>query len=211
MVCPVCGFVGYAHETHCPQCGAQALSEEHAEEQQDLELPLDDTYSRFRERIRSKQQARDTETILWGGLLRRSCAFAIDLGVLVCFSLLLSYLTYVAYSVGMAAHQGYAASSLAPFWRLSLGGSLLLSGWYFVLFHGIAGKTVGKWLLGLRVVGRDQSPITYRQAFRRLIGYFFSAFLGLGFVWILISAERRGWHDYFAGTWVIRERVRGTA
>jgi uncharacterized RDD family membrane protein YckC len=180
---------------------------EEAEESPDLELPLDDTYSRFRERVRSRQQTRNMRTVQWGGWMRRSCAFVVDLGVLFCFSLLLSYLTYVAYSVGVAAHQSYPAPNLAPFWRLSMWGSLLLFGWYFVLFHAMAGKTLGKWLLGLRVVGRNQSGITYRQAVIRLIGYFVSGFLGLGFLWILISQERRGWHDYFAGTWVIRERA----
>ncbi|MCZ7528974.1 MAG: RDD family protein [Acidimicrobiia bacterium] len=28
-------------------------------------------------------------------------------------------------------------------------------------------------------------------------------FFGLGFLWILISKDRRGWHDYIAGTCVI--------
>ena len=41
---------------------------------------------------------------------------------------------------------------------------------YFVVFHGMEGKTVGKWLLGLRVVGVNQRPITYRRALLRWIG-----------------------------------------
>src|SRR5262249_20607911 len=61
---------------------------------------------------------------------------------------------------------------------------------YFVIFHGIEGKTIGKWLLGLRVVGAEQSPVTYRRAFFRWLAMVGFAPLLLGFLWILWSREK---------------------
>ncbi|PYJ14581.1 MAG: RDD family protein, partial [Verrucomicrobia bacterium] len=47
---------------------------------------------------------------------------------------------------------------------------------------------------------------TYRQAFLRSLGTVVSvAPLGLGFLWIIWSREKRGWHDFLARTWVIRD------
>jgi uncharacterized RDD family membrane protein YckC len=206
MVCHNCGFSAAAEALYCPLCGKPLRPDE--DEAPNLELPLDDSYNRFRNRIRGAESGRRAEEdVRWGGWTRRYLAFMIDLAILASFSLLLFYLTYVAYSVGLAANQrSLSAYNAAPFWRFSLWGSFFLCGWYFVLFHGMAGRTLGKWLLGLRVVGPNRAPITYRQALKRWIGYFLSGFFGLGFLWILISRERRGWHDYFAGTWVIHDR-----
>jgi uncharacterized RDD family membrane protein YckC len=206
MVCDQCGFSAVSDAHYCPLCGGSWHAEE--EEAPNLELPLDDDYNRFRNRVRSADPGRKfAGEVRWGGWMRRSLAFLIDLAVLGLFSLLLFYVTYVAYSVGLAANQrSLSAYNAAPLWRFSLWGSFFLCGWYFTLFHWIAGRTLGKWLLGLRVVGPNRSAITYGQALKRWIGYFLSGFLGVGFLWILISRERRGWHDYFAGTWVIRDR-----
>jgi uncharacterized RDD family membrane protein YckC len=27
----------------------------------------------------------------------------------------------------------------------------------------------------------------------------------LGFLWVFLNREKRAWHDYLAGTWVVRE------
>jgi len=76
---------------------------------------------------------------------------------------------------------------------------------YFVLFHGMDGKTIGKWFLSLRVVGAERERIGYRRACLRWIGSLAFAPLLLGFLWVLLSREKRAWHDYLARTWVIRE------
>ncbi|MGH7829487.1 MAG: RDD family protein [Candidatus Binatia bacterium] len=146
------------------------------------------------------------EEIRWGGLWRRLSAFSIDLLVLNLLSSLLFYLSYVGYSVGLAAHgRGLSASNLPEFLRILFFAWLCLVGGYFVLFHGMEGRTIGKGLLGLRVVGPNRSRITYRQALIRWIAFFPAAVSGLGLLWILWDREKRGWHDRLAQTWVIRE------
>ena len=169
-----------------------------------LELLLEEEFDRLYERL--KREEEKASEIQWGGFFRRAGAFIVDLLVLTILTLLLFYLAYVGYSVGLAAHdQSLSSDNLDVFLLfLSLGWIGLVTG-YFVLLHGMEGKTVGKWLFGLRVVGPDQEPITYGRALLRWIATWVSAIFGLGFLWVLFSGEKRGWHDLLAGTWVIRE------
>lgn len=170
-----------------------------------LELLLDGQYDLIYDGLKREEQK--VSAIQWGGFSRRYWAFVIDLMVLSALSELLLYLTYVATSVGLAAHNQSPSQDGST---LVLGAFLwawpfLIAG-YFVLLHGMDGRTIGKWLLGLRVVGPDQARITYGRALLRCVGYVVSSFLGGGFLWILWSREKRGWHDLLADTWVIHEK-----
>ena len=168
-----------------------------------LELLIEQGFDRLYERLK---RAEETEDVRWGGFFRRASAFAVDILVLSLFSIALFYLAYVAYSVGLAAHRHWASwNHPRGFLRLFLFAWLLLFFGYFVVLHGTGGSTVGKWLFGLRVVGARRQPVTYFQAMIRSIGALVFAPLLLGFLWILWSREKRGWHDLLARTWVIRE------
>jgi uncharacterized RDD family membrane protein YckC len=71
-------------------------------------------------------------------------------------------------------------------------------GWVFV------GSTVGKMLMGLRVVGPGGSRVGFWRSIRRVIGYFVSIFtLGLGFLWVIVNRRHRDWADKLAGTSVV--------
>ena len=146
--------------------------------------------------------------VLWGGFFRRVGAFLVDVLVIALLSALMGLMAYVGYKVGLAAHDRpmswNAAAPLLSFLTLAW---VALTTLYFVVFHGMEGRTVGKSLLGLRVVGKDQRPISYRRALLRWIGTIGlgGASFGLAFLWILWQREKRGWHDLLARTWVIRE------
>jgi uncharacterized RDD family membrane protein YckC len=143
-----------------------------------------------------------------GGFFRRLGAFIIDILVIALLSALMGAMAYIGYKVGLSAHNRLlswnSAGPLVSFLTLSCMG---LSTVYFVTFHGMEGKTIGKWLLGLRVVGLEQRPITFRRALLRWIGAvgLGCVSLGLAFLWILWQREKRGWHDFLARTWVIRD------
>lgn len=78
---------------------------------------------------------------------------------------------------------------------------------YFVVFVGGCGQTPGKMLTGLTVVRRDGSRVGYGRAVLRWLGYWVAALpLGLGFLGVLATKERRGVHDWIAGTRVVRGR-----
>ena len=170
----------------------------------ELEALLDREFDRLYERLKSEEQ---TGAARRGGFFRRCSAFVVDILVLCLFSLLLFYLSAVGYSVGLAAHQrSLSWATLPGFFRIVLVAWIFLVCGYFVLLHGMEGRTVGKWLFGLRVVGERRQRITYGQALIRWIVALLSAPLLLGFLRILWNREKRGWHDLLANTWVIRER-----
>jgi len=142
----------------------------------------------------------------WGGFMRRAAAFVVDCGVVLFLEFVMFTLAYIGYKVGLAAHgkviRWENAISLLV-WLMW--GGIGLSAAYFVVFHGIDGQTIGKRMLGLRVVGRQQKAVTFTQASVRWLAMAGLAPLGLGFLWVLWSRERRTWHDLLARTWVIRE------
>jgi uncharacterized RDD family membrane protein YckC len=82
----------------------------------------------------------------------------------------------------------------------------VLTALYYVIFWAWRGATPGKSLLGLVVTAEGgETPIGFPRALLRLVGYFVSfAVLGLGFLPILLSEDRRGLHDRIAGTRVAR-------
>ena len=144
--------------------------------------------------------------VRWGGFFRRACAFMVDLIIVLALVLVMVLLTYIGYKVGLSAHgRAVTWENLRPLLVFLILAGIGLATLYFVLFHGMNGKTIGKWLLGLRVVGAERGAITYRRAFLRWLGTVGFAPLVLGFLWVLWSREKRAWHDYLAGTWVIRD------
>ena len=67
-----------------------------------------------------------------------------------------------------------------------------------------SGQTLGKMMLGIRIVNWDGSPLTTGKMFLRYLGYIVSAFFAsMGFIWVAIDKKRRGWHDLIAGTYVV--------
>lgn len=143
--------------------------------------------------------------VLGGGFFRRTCAFTIDIAIIFALSIVMSCISYIGYKVGLSAHaRSVVGQHSMPLFVLLTWGSFGLATAYFVVFHGLDGKTIGKWLLGLRVVGAERQSITYRRAFLRWLAMVLLAPLVLSFLWILWSREKRGWHDFIARTWVIR-------
>ena len=82
--------------------------------------------------------------------------------------------------------------------------TLLTSPLYFTILFATTGQTVGMYVLGLRVVRTDGAPMTVWRGFLRWLGYFVSALpFGLGFFWIFVNDQRRGFHDLITDTSVV--------
>lgn len=78
---------------------------------------------------------------------------------------------------------------------------------YFVLGHGTAGRTVGKRLLGVRVVDQQGAPIGYVRALGRWVATLLAVLpFGIGLALAVLRTDRRGFHDLLAGTRVVSER-----
>lgn len=75
---------------------------------------------------------------------------------------------------------------------------------YVFVSLAIVGRTAGKAVVGLRVVGADGSTLTGARAFARTLTFPLSGLiLGIGFLFILVHKEHRALHDLIAGTAVV--------
>ncbi len=67
------------------------------------------------------------------------------------------------------------------------------------------GATPGKMAMSMEIVMADGRPLTGEAAVLRYVGYFANVLtLGIGYLMIAFTPEKRGLHDYIAGTVVIR-------
>lgn len=98
----------------------------------------------------------------------------------------------------------YLAQAVAGDLGLTVG----WTGLYFTLVPAYwRGRTVGKFLLRLRIVRLDLSPLRVWTAFERFAGYAAGLATGLlGFLQIFWDANRQGVQDKIVGTVVVRER-----
>jgi uncharacterized RDD family membrane protein YckC len=78
---------------------------------------------------------------------------------------------------------------------------------YDVLLTGRFGATVGKMIIGAKVTLVNGAPITYSRALLRWLAARLSEFcFFFGYLMILTNPEKRGLHDWLAGTRVVYSR-----
>ena len=85
---------------------------------------------------------------------------------------------------------------------------------YFAIMTKLLGKTVGKMVLGIKVVSTDGSPLTWKQMFFRegvvRLVYHIQIFWFMLFLWVYILIAfvptKRGLHDLVADTSVIHDK-----
>jgi uncharacterized RDD family membrane protein YckC len=133
------------------------------------------------------------------GFWIRAVAFLID-GVLVVISGTLMTMLLTGADAGEAL-TGSAEAGII--------GSILseaVAAAYYTVAVGRWGRTLGKLVVGLRVVRSDGSSLTYLRAFARYWAYYLSFIpLGLGVIAIALSPQKRAWHDLVADTRVLKE------
>lgn len=146
------------------------------------------------------------------GFWRRAAAATIDGGVLFAT---LGLLGLVIALVTGARVPNLREIGLDYVVELALGGKpavllgLALAGavavLYFLFFHAMSGQTIGKRAMRIRVISTYGRSIGLRGAAIRLGGCALGALmLSLGFVWIAFDREKRGLHDWLAGSYVVR-------
>jgi uncharacterized RDD family membrane protein YckC len=85
-----------------------------------------------------------------------------------------------------------------------LGLFLGIGGLYQIYLSGISGQTLGKRLLGLRVIsshGRAPGPVLAGVRFLAMV--LSVCPLGLGWLWCIFDRERRALHDHLSSSYVI--------
>lgn len=130
---------------------------------------------------------------------------------------LVDILVQGALAFGLILLVGAASNSEATMAALTVTAiAVVMLGYPVLLETLLAGRTLGKLLLGLRVVRTDGGPIRFRQAFvRGLIGMFVEKPGVTGgsaaLITSLLNHEGRRLGDLAAGTMVVQERVARTS
>ncbi len=138
--------------------------------------------------------------VRYGGFGRRLVAIIID-AIIIYIPVVL-----IASALGLGdanAEGGSVSVNLG-------GGGVLLNIAVSVLYDVILltllnGRTIGKVLLGVRVVGANGERITFGKALVRSLMKIVSIYvLFLGCLWVIWDGRKQGWHDKVASTLVVR-------
>ncbi|HSS92682.1 MAG TPA: RDD family protein [Candidatus Dormibacteraeota bacterium] len=133
------------------------------------------------------------------GFVSRLLAMAIDLGVIVT---VIVVGTLLAELIGLVLPKWVWLSTAIPAAVGAVVSFVPLI--YFFLAVAITGRTAGKAVMGVRVVGLDGRPLPVGRALLRTVAYLVSLIpLFAGFLWVLVDGQRRGWHDHIARSRVV--------
>lgn len=162
--------------------------------------------------VRRKKQPPPTFMGHYAGFISRLVAFTIDILIVsitigVLLGLIRLILTFFNIDPLILKLDTGGTSTLFRYVLLfmtSFTFTFLVNMVYCTFFWMAAGKTIGKAVMGLQVIGPKGSRITFWRAIKRYTGYWISALpFFLGYFWVLINDSRQGWHDIIAGTSVI--------
>jgi uncharacterized RDD family membrane protein YckC len=144
--------------------------------------------------------------IRYAGLWRRLWALVIDLTLFCAVFFPVTRIVKGVWLMSPADHRWVSGLFITDPLCLVFLASMLV---YFVLLEGLAGATLGKWALGLRVVRAGGGrPGLARGALRNLLRLVdgLPAFHVVGVALILRSPDRARFGDRVAGTRVVRVR-----
>lgn len=155
--------------------------------------------------VRAHDQVEDFTVYQPAGFVVRWYALTLDVALSAPLDVII-HLPFKRYMTRLAAY-GYDGK-YAVLWLLLTAIPLLA---YFVAPTLLWGQTLGKRIVGLRVVRSSFNPQLGPVAvlMRETVGKALSlALFGLGFLIVAANDRKRGLHDYLAGTQVIQYRER---
>ena len=135
----------------------------------------------------------------------RAMALIIDIVLLAATQIFLFFLSTVWFLHELIHFEALAIFTfLSSYILVFLVSFIFLHIFYFTLFHAWSGQTIGKMIMGIRVVTADNKQASPAVAFLRWAGYVLSLFpLAAGFLWTAVDKDHRAWHDRLAQTWVV--------
>lgn len=150
----------------------------------------------FRHLLRRGRRAEPPQT---AGFVTRALALGLD--ALFLNAAFAGIAALLALIVGIASGGSDASNVVIV---LGTGAWITLGGLYLFSFWTLAGQTPGMRFLGIRLDYGGAKRLPPRTAVRRLFGMAFAAIpVGLGYLGVLTSDRRLGWHDRFARTQVL--------
>ena len=88
----------------------------------------------------------------------------------------------------------------------TLGITVALEVLYFTVAIGAWGRTIGKAMLGIKVVRRNGTRVSYARSLARCLLYLIQLelIIGLTFLVIAFNSEKQGIHDMICDTGVVK-------
>jgi uncharacterized RDD family membrane protein YckC len=224
MKCPACGFNTFDYLETCKKCGSplkvklrhRIIHEPPLEpaKQEDSMIdikPLDENmqvpaHAQFQQELVFEESLKlnEEEVLAFdpAGFLTRGIAFLIDILILLGSTVLALASGLLFAGVDLDVSLGSLMNLVITIYLVLL----LIGSSYFVFLHGFVGRTIGKMIMGIRIIRDDGELIGLREALIRWVGYFISTvFAFLGFVWAIFDSKSQTWHDKLAGTYVVRD------
>lgn len=130
------------------------------------------------------------------GFWIRVLAFVIDLAIIACLNGIIFHLL-----PGQDAHTGIYKIIRINDLFLGITGAA-----YFVLMTGYFQQTLGKMIVGIKVIQAGGKPLDWNTVvFRELVGRSLSQMLGLylGYVFCWFNQDKQCLHDMLSDTWVV--------
>ena len=142
----------------------------------------------------NKQQKPGHDILSAPSFWRRLAAQTYDFLLLIAL-LFLATALLLPFTAGMAVTDQHTL--IYPIYLVVV--SFFFYGWFWT--HG--GQTLGLRAWKLTVLTQDKKTLNWTQALVRFVTASVSlGFFGLGYLWILIDKDRRGWHDHLSKTTV---------
>ncbi len=165
-----------------------------------LDLIVSSIWAKLVRRARPEPPQGLTATGAVAGPVSRLLAYLVDIAAITFgFSVLTSVLSYL---VQLFFGENLDTSRNDWGWAFGLG-YITFAFLYWMVGLTLVGSSIGKALLGMRVVRLDDTPLKGRQALVRTLVYPFSFILGLGLMPIVTAKSHRALHDKAAGTKVL--------
>ena len=195
QVCTSCGSARLPYGRYCLFCG-DLLSDPKAKAPVSSQLgnPMD------------KAAAGSTEIIEYGGFWRRAAAGTIDVALEATGALVVTFVIdfVLARAGGMLGYERSISKFAAGMAYILV---LTIGGWLYRAFAESSqhGATLGKRIMGLKVVTADGGKVSFGQATVRHFMKFLSLFTaGVGFVMAVWTKRRQALHDIPSDCLVIR-------
>jgi uncharacterized RDD family membrane protein YckC len=206
--CIRCGSPGVGSGQYCATCAEEKRAEEAARAERVTQAIAD------RPTVQSATGTLCPACGMWASPAARFCGYCrFQLSAVPGYAQQLQYAGFwirlVAFIIDriILGVVGFALGVVVTnVWELFLL-QILAQAVYTIGFWVGQGATPGKMAVGVKVVMTNGEPVELGAACLRYVGYFFSGLiLGIGYLMIAFSGEKKGLHDNIANTVVIKSR-----
>jgi uncharacterized RDD family membrane protein YckC len=138
----------------------------------------------------------------YGGFWVRLFAYLIDAIILWVGNVAIIVAIGIVYANAFSTYSDTVAAGIV-LWYVCIGVVALA---YWIVLPPALGATLGKLVLGYRIVNEQGRRIGFGRSIARYFGSLLSGIvICLGYIWIAADDHKQGWHDKIAGTYVVRK------